>query len=691
MSPAKEHHPLKTNPQMPPESTPFQTGEAIFKKALATELASARYQQFDRALGYFHKAAAIDRENPTVRLFCLAARFLEAGKWEERIGLAKSDAEQVLATEVGEHTPEELHLRAVATAVTGNLESAREAYAGLAAQPGVETPFLAKARHLARHLADANGWPGGCLDDVFPPLKLVVFAGHLPPKVGHECRELVDCELARLGATAGVSSAAAGADLLFLDCLHKHGGASHIILPWSRDSFRETSVLPFDGWEALYHDSIGRCESIREIGAVVTHDSPVAWQYLLEVSAGIAKRIAEESHLDIVPLAVWDGTPGAPGGTAAFHEFWEGRMGARVTVIKPPRSAQTARPRASYDTAKTAFQQEIRSMLFVDVVGFSSLPEISMPAFIEKFLHNVSEVLDATESPPLSVNTWGDAVYAVFGFVHEAGRFALELNEMVENKKEIWEGAGLGALQIRTGLHVGPVFLHHDPVVNRTGFSGAHVNRAARIEPTANSGEILVSEEFAALTAISPTVSFSLEYATTTELKKNYPGRHRLYRLVRDQSADLLLLAKAIHADYCEKSKTYGDTVETNPALVPWDALPLGLQWANLAQAEDIRSKLVALGYCIVASGGIAPSSIRIDPALLEPLAITEHDRWMAEKMRAGWTFAEKRDNAKLHHPLLVPYADLPEVEKEKDRATIRNIPGLLAEAGYRIRAIELR
>ena len=446
-------------------------------------------------------------------------------------------------------------------------------------------------------------------------------------------------------------------------------------------------------WEKLFDDALANSENVREIGEVAGPDSQVAWQYLLEVSAGIATQISAETHLDIVPLAVWDGTPGYPGGTAAFCEFWKDQLNIEAKVIAPPpieiRVADSYRPRQASQRAQTdILQQSVKSMLFVDVVGFSSLPEVAMPAFIEKFLNKVSEVVAASSHAPHSVNTWGDAVYAVFDFVQDAGCFALELNEMVENSREEWEAAGLGRLQIRTGLHAGPVFLHQDPIVRRLGFSGAHVNRAARIEPKASPGEILASEEFAALVAISPASGFSMEYATTTKLVKNYPGIHRLYRLIRDRSADLLMLARAIHNDYCRKAREYGDTPETNSALIPWEKLPPGLQSANLAQAEDIPSKLQALGYEIADSGGIPPSSMQLDPDLIELLASAEHDRWMADKSRAGWTFAVERNNEKQHHPLLIPYADLPDEEKEKDRATVRNIPALLSEAGYRVKEL---
>ena len=45
-------------------------------------------------------------------------------------------------------------------------------------------------------------------------------------------------------------------------------------------------------------------------------------------------------------------------------------------------------------------------------------------------------------------------------------------------------------------------------------------------------------------------------------------------------------------------------------------------------------------------------------------------------------------NNALTHHPLLVPYEDLPECKKEKERDAVRNIPNLLTKAKCLIRAV---
>jgi hypothetical protein len=70
--------------------------------------------------------------------------------------------------------------------------------------------------------------------------------------------------------------------------------------------------------------------------------------------------------------------------------------------------------------------------------------------------------------------------------------------------------------------------------------------------------------------------------------------------------------------------------------------------------------------------------------AEIEELAELEHERWMHERLAAGWARGP-RDDAARTHPSLVPWDELDEPEKEKDREVVRTIPELLASAGLTI------
>ena len=145
-------------------------------------------------------------------------------------------------------------------------------------------------------------------------------------------------------------------------------------------------------------------------------------------------------------------------------------------------------------------------------------------------------------------------------------------------------------------------------------------------------------------------------------------------------------LAQAAHALYCEQQEREGKTRRENSALCPWEELPEDLRDANRAQVADIPNKLYALGYELAPSTGLAPSQLTVTPEQLELLSRREHDRWMAERQRQGWTYGPVRDDARKLHPSIIPWESLSEAEKQKDRDTVHNIPELIKKAGFQIR-----
>lgn len=55
---------------------------------------------------------------------------------------------------------------------------------------------------------------------------------------------------------------------------------------------------------------------------------------------------------------------------------------------------------------------------------------------------------------------------------------------------------------------------------------------------------------------------------------------------------------------------------------------------------------------------------------LVEEMSKNVHDVWAEARIKQGWTYGSQRNNEKKTHPCLIPYAELPEEEKEYDRNT---------------------
>lgn len=70
---------------------------------------------------------------------------------------------------------------------------------------------------------------------------------------------------------------------------------------------------------------------------------------------------------------------------------------------------------------------------------------------------------------------------------------------------------------------------------------------------------------------------------------------------------------------------------------------------------------------------------------LREAIAENAHDVWAVERQAQGWSYGEERNDELKTHPCLIPYEDLPEVEKAYDRDTALGTLKLIINLGFKI------
>jgi len=151
-------------------------------------------------------------------------------------------------------------------------------------------------------------------------------------------------------------------------------------------------------------------------------------------------------------------------------------------------------------------------------------------------------------------------------------------------------------------------------------------------------------------------------------------------------------MAAAVHEVFCEGLKTKGyhygpvndEKAKTNSSLMPYDQLPEDEKEQNRGNVRDIAAKLTLAGYVMRPARSNEPL-FDFPGEDLKTLAEMEHERWMHQKLAAGWKYAEKTDKDKKLHSSIREWKELPEAEKEKDRTLVRGIPNILARAGYAI------
>jgi hypothetical protein len=146
-------------------------------------------------------------------------------------------------------------------------------------------------------------------------------------------------------------------------------------------------------------------------------------------------------------------------------------------------------------------------------------------------------------------------------------------------------------------------------------------------------------------------------------------------------SEEIEQMASEIHNIYIEHAKTNHLPVEysTNYA-----ELPEANKESNRAFVRNISKSSERMGYSIITIG----NKNRIKqflPNEIESLAEMEHERWTKEKRDNGWEFGKHKDYYLKLHPCLIPWRDLSEDEREKDRILVKRIPQILASVGYEV------
>jgi len=174
------------------------------------------------------------------------------------------------------------------------------------------------------------------------------------------------------------------------------------------------------------------------------------------------------------------------------------------------------------------------------------------------------------------------------------------------------------------------------------------------------------------------------------------------YELIRHEEADIVnmimvkKLARAIHSKYLHEIRNQ-NMVQTGNGLnisddfknkyaSDFDDLPVEIKYSNMDNAIHIPTKLLSIGYRIrPVKKGFKPAALHLNDKEIETMARVEHLRWSWEKRLNGWTFDDIKNEKKKTHPSLIPYSELDEPEKEKDRELVKLIPALLKDIDYEV------
>jgi len=429
----------------------------------------------------------------------------------------------------------------------GDEPGARRHYQRTGELAGQRCGDIASMRRQLQLLQPVRPAAASLLDVVRGP-NVVAFSGHMidaptrTPRFPAYIEAAVAAEIAHevdaLMPVVAYAQAANGSDILFCEALLARGQEVNVVLPFERDDYVAQSVAPGGiAWVTRFDAVLAKANSVTYAAEGLYLGDDTLFEHASDLIQGLASLRAQALSVEPTMLVVADpAQAGAVGGTLATLAAWTARSHRhRVIDLAPLRDKAATAGNTTpghHSAARTepmAGGRHIKSLLFADVNGFSKLREEHAPGFFTNFPGLVPQVLQAHGIEPLEMSSRGDGLYMVFATAEDASRFAWELSIGIGAAD--WSAMSLPAdTHIRIALHAGPVFIAVDPVNRWLAHYGAHVTRAARIEPIVLPGQILVTEPFAAVLAAQSASKFACDLVGVEPLAKGY-GASRLYRL----------------------------------------------------------------------------------------------------------------------------------------------------------------
>ena len=427
---------------------------------------------------------------------------------------------------------------AEAALIIGDVDEAKRALGHATAIAGEDYAAMAVTRRQLRLVCEANGIDAAVLDALTPPLVLY-YSGHLidetsspsrfPPNLEGQVEREVRAFVAQRRMGFAYGSLASGADILVAEAVLDAGIRLEIVLPFDTDEFEAVSVAPAGaGWADRFRSCLARAASVVHASdSSFMHDDEM-FGYAARIAMGHALNHAAFLDAPVEQLAIWDGdSTGGVAGTAHDVAIW-GAAGHPTHVISLPSS--TRRPRET-STTRSEPSREIGTIVFTDLHGFSRLRDEQFSTYVGEVLAALGAVIDSHSDAVRWVNTWGDAIAAVFSDVTAAADCALGFHEALARVD--LDAIGLPPdLNLRIGAHAGPVIAIIDPVSHKPTYWGRELTRAARIEPRTPEGEVYVTDAFAALLVLEPGARFATEYVGRVTTAKDFETIP-MYRLKR--------------------------------------------------------------------------------------------------------------------------------------------------------------
>lgn len=373
--------------------------------------------------------------------------------------------------------------------VLGQVEAAELAIASAADRHEDDYGAVATTRRQLRLICDLRDIDTSILDRLTGP-RVAHFCGHRTASLGVAGRFPAIEEAQVAAAIAGTlnkhpvgiayGSLAAGADILWAEALLRCGAELHVVLPFEIEAFVAASVEPSgSGWTERFDTCLAAATSV----ATAFKDAPVnddsSFRFGAQYAMGLALLRARHLESGVLQFAVWDGRPAdGDAGTTLDVQAWRS-TGHETIVVDPSGAVPSNSP-------------EVRALDRAPVALLILDGDVTHPV--------LAETLDASAIDIARRDLAGASLYLRLASAADAARLALLVQERVEG------------LDIRVNA-----FLESD----------------APVDAPTPSGEVYVTEPFAAAVELGVAGKFTCDYVGHLPGDGRAAVRTRMHRLRR--------------------------------------------------------------------------------------------------------------------------------------------------------------
>jgi tetratricopeptide (TPR) repeat protein len=436
---------------------------------------------------------------------------------------------------------------AEANLILGRLDQARQGYADASKLVGDNWAGFASTRKQCRLLCLKLHGRREFLDDCFPSGTVVFFAGHIvdavdraqprfPTSAIPSVRERIQAWIDKNAVRFTYSSAACGADILFLEAAQAAGADTHIILPFRKEDFVNISVrLRGEEWVARF-EVVAENASLTVLSDDVPDFRASSFEFTNRMIAARAAARAVAYDVPLSALAVWDGQTGdGSGGTADAVVYWA-QTQVHVDVIHPtnpqldrPYDPDNPPPRSPFPAIYTASPRQVATtmaaLLYLRFKGYESIQERDFQPFSQRLIEAVAEMMAVRGWCPARYGFGGHYLF-VWNKVRDAGIAAIEFNSLLQVAVQ---ETNLKVASILC-LHSAALQLTVNPILNQYTHEGTAISKVQALSEILDPGNVFATEPFAEFTVFEKVRDFTCEYAGTVGVSKESRGT-RIYQV----------------------------------------------------------------------------------------------------------------------------------------------------------------